>query len=118
MTYAWHDLGGRKVYRKVPDARQGRSDFPCPRIMRPFAEPVQSMADGKFYDDPASLRQSYRADNNPHGVDFIEVGNEDITKFEAPKKDRKANRAAIERAIADVEAGRAPDVLTTEKHPI
>ena len=118
MTYAWHDLGGRKVYRKVRDDAPACSDFPCPRLVRPFSNPVQSMADGKFYDDPASLRATYRAENNPHGVDFIEVGNEDITRFEKPKKDRKANREAIERAISMVESGNAPPVLTTDKHPI
>lgn len=89
-----------------------QSDFPTPRLVRAFSAPVQSMADGKFYDDPASLRASFKAENNPHGVDFIEVGNEDLTKFTPPKKDRKANREAIERAISDVENGRAPDVLT------
>jgi len=83
-----------------------------PRIVRPFREPVQSMADGKYYDDPASLRATYKASNNPHGVDFLEVGNEDITGFTPPQRDRAADRDAIERAISDVESGNAPPVLT------
>jgi hypothetical protein len=90
----------------------GRSDLPLPHIVRPFAEPVQSMADGKFYDDPASLRRTYRADGNPQGVEYVEVGNEDITKFTPPKRDRRADREAIERAISDVENGKAPPILT------
>lgn len=69
------------------------------------------MADGKYYDDQASLRATYRAANNPHGVDFIEVGNEDITKFEKPKKDRKGQRDAIERAIDQVAAGNVKPLL-------
>lgn len=69
------------------------------------------MADGKYYDDPAALRATYKASGNPQGVDYIEVGNEDITTFTPPKPDRRANREAIERAIADVDAGRAPPVL-------
>lgn len=92
--------------------RGPRSSLPCPRLVRPFSEPVQSMADGKWYDDPAGLRASYKAGNNPHGVDFIEVGNEDITKFTPPQRDRKADREAIERAINDVENGNVPPILT------
>src|SRR5690606_4751880 len=112
MTYAWFDLGnGRKVYRRVPEPRQ-KSSMACPYIVRPFSEPVQSMADGKSYDDPHSLRASYKAANNPLGVDFSEVGNEDITKFTPPQRDRKADREAIERAINDVENGNAPPILT------
>lgn len=109
-----YDLGnGRKVYR-VPKAVEPskRSDLPCPRIVRPFSEPVRSMADGKLYTDAASLRSSYKAENNPHGVNFTEVGDEDLSKFDPPKRDRRANRDAIERALSDVENGRAPPVLT------
>lgn len=112
----WSDLKPRQ--RKARSVHNRSSAVPLPMLVRPFSEPVQSMADGKFYDDPASLRSSYKADNNPHGCDFIEVGNEDITKFEAPKKDRKAQRDAIERAINDVANGNAPPVLTTDEHPI
>lgn len=111
--YAWHDCGdGRQVYRRIPEQKHGRSSLPCPRIVRPFSSPVQSMADGKFYDDPASLRATYKAANNPQGVDYLEVGNEDTTTFTPPKRDRKADRDAIERAICDVEAGNVPPILT------
>lgn len=112
--YRWFDIGdGRQILRKVPATRpDNRSNLAFPSIIGTFKEPVQSMADGKFYTDAASLRRTYKAANNPHGKDFIEVGNEDVTRFEAPKKDRKANRAAIERAINDVANGNAPPVLT------
>lgn len=108
------DLGnGRKVYRLAKERpAKARSSLPCPRIVRPFASAVQSMADGKWYDDPHSLRQSYKAENNPQGVDYIEVGNEDVTTFTPPKRDRKADRDAIERAICEVEAGNIPPILT------
>ena len=114
MALVEYDLGnGRKVYRLPPKPRhEGRSSLPCPRIVRPFSSPVQSMADGKYYDDPHSLRQSYKAQNNPQGVDYVEVGNEDITSFTPPKRDRKADRDAIERAINDVENGNVPPILT------
>jgi hypothetical protein len=112
MSEGWHKTarGWRKVYSDRT-ARQSASEFPCPHLVRPFSSPVQSMADGKFYDDPASLRATYKAQNNPQGVDYVEVGNEDITKFEAPKVDRAGRREAIKKAIADVKSGRVPPVL-------
>lgn len=68
------------------------------------------MADGKEYTSAAELRRTYRADGNPDGVEYIEVGNEDITKFTPPKRDDAAALEAIERAEADVAAGRAPEI--------
>ncbi len=56
----------------------------------------------------------YRPDGNPAGKEYIEVGNENISDFKRPERDRKADRAAIERAISDVENGNAPPVLTTD----
>lgn len=111
--YAWFDCGdGRQVYRRIPEQKHGRSSLPCPRIVRAFSSPVQSMATGKFYDTPRDLEASYRASGNPQGVDYVCVGNEDVTKFTPPKRDRKADRDAIERAICDVEAGKVPPIMT------
>lgn len=116
MAHAWFDVGnGRKVYRRIPEPRQ-RPSMACPHIVRPFSDPVQSMADGKFYDDPAALRATYKASGNPQGIDYVEIGNEDVTTFTPPKRDRKADREAIERAICDVEAGNVPPIL--EKTPV
>lgn len=111
----WSDLKPKGRWKHTTPPKRA-ADFPVPHVVRPFSEPVQSMADGKFYDDPASLRATYKASGNPNGVDYVEVGNEDITKFEAPKEDRKARRDAIERAIADVKAGNAKPVL--DKLPV
>lgn len=97
-------------------SQDARSSLAFPSIIGTFKEPLQSMADGKWYTDAASLRRSYKAANNPQGVDYLEVGNEDITKFSKPKRDRKADRDAIERAISDVASGNAPPVLT--KFPV
>lgn len=60
--------------------------------------PVQSQVDGKMYDSKATLRSSYRA----HGV--IEVGNDParLRRTKAPKIDRQAIRASIERAKSRV----------------
>lgn len=111
----WSGVKPKRRWRHWAKAKRS-SKFPVPYIVRPFPDPVQSMADGKYYTDAASLRATYKASGNPQGVDYIEVGDEDITKFEAPKDDRKAKRDAIERAIEDVNNGRVPPVL--EKLPV
>lgn len=107
----WHDLDKPWPAACIRERTTSRSAFPMPYMVRPFSDPVQSMADGKFYDDPASLRATYKASGNPQGVDYIEVGNEDTTKFTPPTVDKKAQRDAIERAIADVENGNAKPIL-------
>lgn len=89
-----------------------------PQVVRSFAAPVQSMADGKYYDNPRDLEKTYRADGNPKGIDYVCVGDDPVPEFKAPTVDRAAQREAIERAIADVESGNAPPVLTTDQHPI
>lgn len=82
-----YDLGnGRKVYRfpkEQPEA--ARSSLACPQIMKPFAEPVRSMADGRYYSDAASLRRSYRADGNPRGIEFTEIGDAELP-IKPPRK--------------------------------
>lgn len=87
-----------------------RADFPTPMMIRDFDEPVQSMADGKFYTSKAALSRSARADHNPHGVDFIELGNEE-QKFQEYKPDLKAEREVLRKAKYDVDNGWRPDVL-------
>lgn len=116
----WHDISEpwpRACYGHFGHIPE-RSGFPSPHFISDQIDEMKSMADGKLYHSKSALRASYRAENNPHGVNFIEVGNEDLTKFEKPKRDRAADRDAIDRAIADVEAGRVPPVLTTDQHPI
>ncbi len=87
MAYDWFTLDdGRSVYRKVEQQPRGeRSSLAFPQIMRPFAEPVRSMADGKYYSDAASLRRSYRADGNPRGIEFTEIGDAELP-IKPPRK--------------------------------
>lgn len=80
----------------------------CPMVVRSFSEPVQSMADGKWYDTPADLRKSYKAENNPAGVDYIELGNEDIKPDEGPVQTRAELRDEIKQAINMVDQGWNP----------
>lgn len=115
MTFAWFNCGnGRQVYRRVPEPVKTRSDLPSPMFISDTQDEMQSMADGKFYTSKAAMRATYKADGNPHGVEFTELGHEDNTGFIPPKRDRKADREAIERAICQVDAGNVPPVLTTD----
>lgn len=116
MAYAWFDAGnGRKVYRKVREATPSRrSSLSAPQLVRPFAEPVQSMADGGWYDDPGSLRATYRASNNPAGVDYIELGNERM-EWKPAEFSEKERREDIRRSLHDVMSGNvSPEISAIE----
>lgn len=106
--YRWYDLGnGRQVYRKVPEPRPEPSHLPSPRIVRDFDEPVQSMANGQWYTSKAGLAASHKASGNPHGVDFIELGNEQptLTPYEP---DAAKRREDVRQALHDVVTGNLP----------
>lgn len=66
-------------------------------------EPLVSMADGKTYTSKAAMRKSYKASNNPQGVNYIEVGNESRTANPAKRKpDRAGIKDAVERAYSEM----------------
>lgn len=114
MTYAWFDRGdGRQVYRKVPEPRAERSSLPCPMIISDFAEPVQSAANGKWYSSKRALAASHKANGNPHGIDFIELGNEEMPWVEHKTSEAEL-RNDVREAIADVKAGKLPEVVTLD----
>lgn len=116
-THDWFRTAeGRSVYRKIEQAPRGiRSDLAAPRIVRPFAQPVQSMANGKWYDNPADLAKSHRASGNPHGVDFVEIGNDPLPAPTAPQKtDIRQIKEDIRAAKADLDAGWRPEVAYLE----
>jgi hypothetical protein len=109
--FAWVDLGdGRRVFRKIhAEAPRARSDLAAPMILNDrFDKPVQSMADGKWYESKAALRSTYKPSGNPEGKTFEEVGNEDTSKRPRIKSDRKAIREAIHKAEADIASGNVP----------
>lgn len=71
-------------------------------ITKPFDEPIQSMADGKYYSDAASLERTYKASGNPQGVEYDCIGDEKPKPFTPPKKTREQEEAtdrAISRAL-------------------
>lgn len=115
MTFAWVKTSdGRSVFRNTePRPRGPRSALPCPMLIRDFDEPVQSMANGKWYTSKRGLAASHRASGNPQGVDYVEMGNEKPKA--APRTyDRKKLRDDIRAAKADLAAGWKPDVVALD----
>lgn len=118
VSFVVRPINGKMTMVRKDEAARPRSavsDLPAPMIISDrFDKPVMSMASGQLCESRSELRRTYRPDGNPQGKTYVEVGEEDITHFEPPKRDRKADRDAIERAISDVESGNAPPVLTTD----
>lgn len=104
---------GRRCLRKLErDAPSARSSFPAPMIRRDSIDPCRG-ADGKMYESLSGLRRTYRADGNPQGENYLEIGNEELKPVEHTF-DRAQRRDDIKAAIADVRAGKpipAPVVL-------
>ena len=115
MTRAWIDCGnGRKVYRRIPEPKpDNRSGLACPMLIRDFDEPVQSMANGQWHTSKRDLAASHKASGNPHGQDFIELGNEELP-FVEHVTDEKKLRDDIRAAKADLDAGWRPDILALD----
>lgn len=109
LEYAWFDDGrGRKTYRRIHAPNLNRSNLPCPMLITDTIDPMQSHADGKFYTSKQALRRTYRADGNPQGIEYVEVGNEQkphIQKNGGIVRDRTAARDAVEKALSAVERG-------------
>lgn len=120
VEYRWYSNGkGRSVYRPVPqDTKQAKSGLACPFMILDTIDPTVSQADGKEYTSKAALRATYKAENNPQGINYIELGTEKIGDFTPPKRDPMKSLEAIERAEADVAAGRAPDIGTIDPSEI
>lgn len=105
----WHDVETWPA-RCVSVRTVARSSLPVPQIVRDFDEPVQSMADGQYYTNKAALRRTYRADGNPHGVAFEEVGTGD-TRTAPERKPITESEVAVmlDKAEAKVARGEVPE---------
>lgn len=108
--YDWFTTDdGRSIYRPVENVKRGsRSDFPCPTIMSDRITPVQSMADGKTYDTMSALRRTYRADGNPQGVEYTEVGDAVRTGPLTPKVTKEECSVLLDKYEAAVSRGELP----------
>lgn len=115
MDKQWIEIApGRRVFRTVRTRSEGRSDLACPNLIRDFDEPVQSCADGKFYSSKAALSRSARAAHNPHGMDFIELGNEELPWVEHVP-DAQKRRQDVAEAMHEVVTGNvSPEIAAIE----
>lgn len=100
----WSDWKPRQRTRRSPGKR---SSLATPMIVRAFAEPVQSMADGKYYDTPRDLERTYRADGNPQGQEYTCIGNEKPKSIEYVP-DAAERRNDLREAMRDVMTGNLP----------
>lgn len=97
-TWVYDETTGELVTRDEFNARQQpakRSRLAAPMLIRDCIE-TKSMADGKIYTSKAALRRSYRERG------YAEVGTDPVRTPPKPKADRKAIRASIMKAKAQV----------------
>src|SRR3546814_13170555 len=93
--------------RRPPRSTLTDTLFPYTTLFRSIhsdnlSTPLQSMADGKWYDSKSEMLKSYRADGNPQGVNYEIVGDAPIEPYSRPsrtKADEEATHAAISRAL-------------------
>lgn len=98
---------------KPAPVNHARSSFPAPAIMRDAIEPILAM-DGKMTDSLSHYRRTLRADGNPRGETYTEIGNESLPDFKASEFDEAQRRDDIYRAIADIKNGNIPPVAVLE----
>lgn len=105
-------LRGGKLVPKHMAAQSpaNRSRFPTPMLRRDSIEPVQSMADGITYESMSSLRRSYRADGNPQGIEYTEVGNEERAHPVMPKVTEAECAVLLDKAEAAMARGEVTEL--------
>ncbi len=103
---------GRQYLRPLHrEPVRASSDYPCPMIAKDSIDPCRGM-DGNMYDSLSGLRRTYRADGNPQGENYTEIGNEEAPTV-VHNFDRKQRRDDIKAAIMDVKYGRVPPPTAT-----
>jgi hypothetical protein len=105
---------GRRCLRKLDRGiAPARSNFPTPAFRTDRIDACRGM-DGRMYDSLSGLRRTYRADGNPQGENYTEIGNEEV-KPVTQTFDRAERRNHIKAAIEDVRNGRvAPPPVVLE----
>lgn len=102
----WSDKPWERRERRQ-SAPPNRSHLASPRLVRPFSEPIQSMANGQWCDTSAELSATHKAANNPAGVDYIELGNERV-EWKPAEFNEKERRDDIRKSLHDVMNGNVP----------
>lgn len=110
----WHELDKWPAECWV-EKTSSRSDLAFPMIgVSDTTEPLVSMADGQTYTSRKAMRESYKASNNPKGVDYIEVGNDPEFINPTPRQPLAPKKedflASIEKAEAAINRGEFQDI--------
>lgn len=103
---------GRSYLRKLEREKVARSSFPAPMIRRDSIDPILG-PDMRMHDSLSSYRRSLRAENNPRGENYIEIGNESLPT-EIRDFDPSQRREDIRAAIHDVKNGNVPPLTILE----
>lgn len=110
--YGWHVFdNGRSLHRSLerapPPARSS-----TPAIRRDSIAPCLGM-DGQTHDSLSSYRRTLRADGNPQGENYIELGNESLSPviYDFDKAERRDH---IRAALQDVKNGNVPPLTVLE----
>ena len=115
VCMSWHDVENWPP-KCVSVRSVARSDLPFPQLIRDFDEPVQSMADGQFYTNKAALRRSYRADGNPQGIAYEEVGSQDTRTAPERKPITESEVATLlDKAEAKIARGEVPEARSFQE---
>lgn len=95
MTYAWFEIDGRQVFRKLPAPRGPRSGLPAPFIASDTMDLTEHV-DGKHYDSKSAFRATTKA------LGYVEMGNDPqrLKPFKRPTPDRQGIRDSLKRAEA------------------
>lgn len=81
--------------------KMGASSLSCPYFRQDTIDPCMGM-DGKMHDTLSGYRKTLLPSGNPKGERYVELGNDSLPDFKAPKFDRKKRREDIKRAISDI----------------
>lgn len=69
-----------------------------------------------MYDSLSGYRRTLRADGNPQGETYTEIGNEEIT-YHPPQFDEASRRDDIRHALMDIKYDRVPPPTQTRDIP-
>jgi len=104
---------GRSCLRRIDMAPEpARSNFPCPMIRRDNITPCMGM-DGRMHDSLSSYRRTLKADGNPQGENYIELGNDSLSPV-TYDFDSDQRRDDIRAALQDVKNGHVPPLTVLE----
>lgn len=88
-------------------AFHARSIHGAPMVINDEMPPTRNMVDGKLYTSKSAMRATFKPSGNAQGDSYAEVGGDPAIYRTKPKAkpDRKAIRAAVDRAFSKAGLG-------------